>query len=288
MAATPSSLPCSCHSGTASAPASSRPRRVSRSQFEPGKTTTPMRVTRRPPRGSQSIRSRTTRSGGSRTAPPPAARRSPVPRPRSAPRPSAPPAARPEPPRRSRRRGGRGCPRPPAPAGRGCPPSAGRSPRTGTRSWRDHVLLEIALETGAGDPLERLDVARARARDDRLRELGARLPLVPRLALQPVAHELFVEAGLRPARRVRRGIPEPRRIGGEDLVDQRELAIDQAHLELGVGEDDSRPGAAGGPEIVPVEGDRTDSGREIPCSALAEGVAAVVGRPGREPVDHGL
>ena len=102
----------------------------------------------------------------------------------------------------------------------------------------DDVVVEVALEARAGDPLERLDVACARAGDDVRRQLRPGRRLVPRLRLEPVAHELLVEARLRAAGRVRRGVPEPRRVGRHHLVDQDQLAIDETHLELRVGEDD--------------------------------------------------
>ena len=83
---------------------------------------------------------------------------------------------------------------------------------------------EIALEARAGDPFVGLDVARPGALDD---VVGQRRPgsrLVPRLGLQPVAHELLVEARLRPAGLVGRSIPEARRIGRQRLVDEDQLS----------------------------------------------------------------
>src|SRR5512140_645467 len=110
-------------------------------------------------------------------------------------------------------------------------PAFGRT-LTANRNWLmtrpgscDDVLPEVAIEAGIGDPLERLDVARPRAGDDVGWELRPRRRLVPRLALQPVADELLVVARLRAARRVRRGIPEPRRVGRQDLVDEDQLAV---------------------------------------------------------------
>ena len=88
----------------------------------------------------------------------------------------------------------------------------------------DDVLREIAIEAGAGDPLVGGDVALARAVDDLGRERGAGCGLVPRLALEPVAHELLVEAGLWSARLVGRRVPEPRRVRRQDLVDEDQVA----------------------------------------------------------------
>ena len=59
---------------------------------------------------------------------------------------------------------------------------------------------------------------------------------------QPVAHELLVEAGLRaPGVVLVRG-PEARRVRRQHLVDDDRLAVDDAKLELRVGDDDAALG----------------------------------------------
>src|SRR6266568_1552411 len=81
---------------------------------------------------------------------------------------------------------------------------------------RDRTSCELA----AGQPAKGLDVLLSRFHDDVFRQGRHRWVLVPLDALEIVAHELFVEAGLRSARRVRVGRPEPRRIWRQRFVDQ--------------------------------------------------------------------
>ena len=76
----------------------------------------------------------------------------------------------------------------------------------------------------AGEPLERLDVARARAGDDVVRQRRAGIGLVPAERLAVVAHELLVERRLRPAGRVLVGRPEAGRVRRERLVAEHEPA----------------------------------------------------------------
>src|SRR5262245_39480029 len=66
--------------------------------------------------------------------------------------------------------------------------------------------------------------------------------LVPIECLKIIAHELFVERGLRSSRRVRVPRPEPGRIGRQRFIHkngQKQLSISQAELELGVANDDA-------------------------------------------------
>src|SRR6266576_2991421 len=98
----------------------------------------------------------------------------------------------------------------------------GPRPRSDSSSWADHVLPEVALEARTGDPLVGLDVAGARPGHDLGWERRAGRGLVPRLGLQPVAHELLVEARLGVAGCIRPGIPEARGIGCEYLVDEHQ------------------------------------------------------------------
>ena len=129
------------------------------------------------------LRSRTPRSAGWRTARRRAARRRRAPLPRRPRRPSARPAGR------RARRGPRSTPRwsrLPSTAR----PCGSRMPGFGRHvdgeadgcSSGDDVLREVALEAGAGDPLERLDVARAGPRDDVVGQRRAGRRLVPAAA----------------------------------------------------------------------------------------------------------
>src|SRR6185295_20191503 len=117
------------------------------------------------------------------------------PSPRRPPRSSARPVARSGHRGRPRSQGGRGCPRPLVRRGRGSPALASRSRRTGSWSWGDDILRQVALEAGAGDALEGFHVPAPGSRDDVVGERGSGGGLVPWLGLEPVAHELLVEAG---------------------------------------------------------------------------------------------
>ena len=99
------------------------------------------------------------------------------------------------------------------------------------------VLLH-ACELGARDDLEGLAIALGRAIDD----LGGQVRGLPRhipVGFEPIADELLVVAGLNLALLVAGGRPETAGVGREALVDQRNLAIDDTELELGVGNDDA-------------------------------------------------
>src|SRR6185503_8462040 len=96
--------------------------------------------------------------------------------------------------------------------------SSGDARLAASSAEHDLRVLEIARE---GDPrqlLEGLDVARACAGHDLLRQLGAGVGLLPAGLLAEVAHELLVERGLRPARRVLVGRPEARGVRRERLI----------------------------------------------------------------------
>ena len=63
---------------------------------------------------------------------------------------------------------------------------------------------------------------------------------------------LFVETGLAAAGRVLVGGPEPRGIGRQNLVNQNQLTVEQAKLELGVRDDDAAlPGVGAGFSVNP-------------------------------------
>src|SRR5688572_23364489 len=99
-------------------------------------------------------------------------------------------------------------------------------------SSADHVLATVPLEGATGQSLERLDVPGPGALDDVGRQLGTRRRLVPAAALEPVAHELLIVTRLRPAGLVGGRLPEPARIGCQDLVHEDQLAVrEQAQLE---------------------------------------------------------
>src|SRR5581483_803521 len=111
---------------------------------------------------------------------------------------------------------------------------AGRAPRAWSArgSWR-----RTSRQLLSGDALVALAVAVGRPADDVVGELGrGRLP-VPSRERQEVAHVLLVVGGRRAARCVRRRLPVARGIGRERLVDERELAVVEAELELRVRED---------------------------------------------------
>src|SRR5205823_5018778 len=114
-------------------------------------------------------------------------------------------------------------------------PSAGRAR---SLSPEHHVRAgEVVVELDPRQAFERLDVARARAGDDIVRKLRARIGLVPAERLAVVAHELLVERRLRATGAVPGGRPEPRRVRCERLVAEHQLtALVETELELRVRE----------------------------------------------------
>src|SRR5687767_11337653 len=97
------------------------------------------------------------------------------------------------------------------------------------------------IETRPRDQPVRLEVALARRVDDGLGQ-GRRWsvtipPARPALAVQVVAQRLLVEARLSTAGLVAIGRPEPGAVGGEHLVDEKNVAVHPSELELGVGDD---------------------------------------------------
>ena len=74
------------------------------------------------------------------------------------------------------------------------------------------------------------------------------------VGFEPIADELFVVAGLNFALLVAGGGPETAGVGREALVDQRNLAINDTELELGVGDDDATGRGVLGSGLVDPEG----------------------------------
>ncbi len=94
-----------------------------------------------------------------------------------------------------------------------------------------------------------------------------------------VADELLIEGGLRAAGGVGRGWPVARGIGSEDLVGEGDLSVDEAELELGVGEDEAFAGGVRGGAVVDIEGEQTKGvgvGEADDGFDLAEGDVLVV------------
>ena len=119
---------------------------------------------------------------------------------------------------------------------------------------------------------------------------GGGLFLSQPLVGEPVADELLVERRLAAARLVLVGRPEPRAVGRQHFVDQNQLAVDLAELELRVGDDDAaaagrtrrragRCRGCGGAAPRPARGRRAGTSRSnemfsscSPTSALVAGV----------------
>ena len=116
-----------------------------------------------------------------------------------------------------------------------------------TKRWlltRCDVLLEIAIEAGARDALEGLDVAGARAGDDIVRQAQAPEPSCPsRTPRASRARTACRNDACGPPGAVGRGIPESARVRRQDLVDEQQLAarLVDPELELRVGQDDAGP-----------------------------------------------
>jgi hypothetical protein len=99
---------------------------------------------------------------------------------------------------------------------------------------------------------------------------GAGVLFVPVQGLEPVADELLVEARLRAAGLVIIGGPETGGVGREHFVGEDELAVNEAELELGIGDDDAaREGVFGG-AAVDGEGQIAQrAARSVPMSSAA-------------------
>ena len=110
-------------------------------------------------------------------------------------------------------------------------------------AWRASSLWRLTRSTAAAPR-----VLLAGLGDDLRRQLRPRRLLVPVQRLQVVAHELLVEARRAAAGAVGVRGPEPRGVGRQRLVDQRQrAALIDAELELGVGDDDAAAERRGPP-----------------------------------------
>ena len=110
--------------------------------------------------------------------------------------------------------------------------------------WIHAFGTDPVVEFQARNAFVGFDIARPGGVDDigrqrRWRDVTVAVPAGLR-AGEPVADELLVEAVLDHALLVVVGTPVPRRVGGEDLVGQSQVAVlVDAELELGVGDDDA-------------------------------------------------
>src|SRR5688500_18253752 len=94
-------------------------------------------------------------------------------------------------------------------------------------------------EGTAGDAFVRIHVSLPGRGDDLVREVRRRRRLVPTALLQPVAHGLLVEARRSLPFTHFGGLPEAARVGRENFVADSQLPVDEAELELRVGDDDA-------------------------------------------------
>src|SRR5690606_4577468 len=93
-------------------------------------------------------------------------------------------------------------------------------------------------QRSTGDPLVRFAIlCRGGLNHLRRQRRRWRLPIPPRLR-QPIAHALLVERRLVPAGLVELRIPETGAVRRQQLVGDRQLAVDQAELQLRIGNDD--------------------------------------------------
>src|SRR6266436_9338418 len=143
-----------------------------------------------------------------------------------------------------------------------------KTPITG---WARVALI---IRSGAGTPRrtppgssgnrisqasERLAIFAGGALDDFGRQRGRRRRFVPGLRLQPVAHELLVEARRRLARPILVLWPEARRIRRQHLVHQaQDPGRVQSELELRIGDQDAAALSVGKRLLIQRQGRRAD------------------------------
>src|SRR5207247_3299349 len=89
------------------------------------------------------------------------------------------------------------------------------------------------------DPPVALAIALARAANDLRRQRGRGRLLVPAALHQKVAHVLRVEGRGCAPWAIDIGVPVPRGVGGEELIDDDELAVVETELEFRVREDEA-------------------------------------------------
>src|SRR5690606_19251326 len=139
------------------------------------------------------------------------------------------------------------------------------------RSCRmSRVDAPLQVDALADEPLQRFVILLPRALDHDRGQMRARRRLVPVERLEIVAHVLLVEALRRRARPIARSVPEARRVGREELVDQTQLAVvRQTELELRVRDND--PALAGIRGCLGVEPQRhlLDARRELGADQIA-------------------
>src|SRR5437764_8895096 len=131
-------------------------------------------------------------------------------------------------------------PQPKPAATRGQWPDDG-APDTTPRAARSLLALRTRAASGIGTSYPRVEllVTSLRCRDDLRRDDRSRRLAVPVQAGGPVTKELLVQRGLRAAWPPLRGRPEPRGVGREHLVGQRQRPAGvQPELQLGVRDDD--------------------------------------------------
>ena len=108
---------------------------------------------------------------------------------------------------------------------------------------KDHLQPAVApgqsLKQRPENLFVRTDVALAGLGDHLGRHRWWRRSLVPARRLCPVAHRLLVERRRRGAGVPGLGRPEPAGVRRQDLVADDQLAVDEAQLELGVGDHDA-------------------------------------------------
>ena len=119
-------------------------------------------------------------------------------------------------------------------------------------------------EARAGDPFEGLVLSCPRSGDDVVRQIRPRRRSRRDGWPSSQSRTNCLSKLAWAAGGVRRRLPEARRIGGQDLVDEDQLAVDEAQLELGVGEDDADRLAVARRPPVQGKGNVTDPLGEVP------------------------
>ena len=128
----------------------------------------------------------------------------------------------------------------------------------------------IPVDLDPADAPRGLDVTLRGPLDDIFGKRGPGIGLVPAQLLDVIAHELLVkrDGGL-PFLPLGH-LPESRGVGREDLVDERQLPVDEAELEFRVREVDADALASRGCEIEETQRRRLELIRELgPTSGLS-------------------